>query len=108
MSRRERKTMIRRERSGFSLSRQGGLLSISRSSFYYAPRHGDNGGKSAENLELMRRIDALFLKYPFYGFREMVRQLCCEGIYVVRHRVRRLLRLMVLQAIYQAPRTSDP
>ena len=82
---------------------QCGLLSISRSSFYYAPK-----GESAENLELMRRIDELFLKYPFYGSRQMVRQLWREGVRVGRHRVRRLMRLMGLEAIYQAPRTSDP
>ena len=35
MSRGERKTMITRDRPGLSLSRQCGLLSISRSSFYY-------------------------------------------------------------------------
>ena len=95
--------MIRRDRPGLSLGRQCGLLSISRSSFYYVLK-----GESPENLELMRRIDELFLKYPFYGSRQMVRQLRREGIRVGRHRVRRLMRLMGLQAIYQAPRTSDP
>ncbi len=95
--------MIRRDRPGLSLGRQCGLLSISRSSFYYVLK-----GESPENLELMRRIDELFLKYPFYGSRQMVRQLRREGIRVGRHRVRRLMRLIGLQAIYQAPRTSDP
>ena len=47
-------------------------------------------------------------KYPFYGSRQMVRQLRREGLCIGRHRVRRLMRLMGLQAIYQAPRTSDP
>ena len=56
----------------------------------------------------MRRIDKLFLKYPFYGSRQMARQLRREGARVGRHRVRRLMRLMGLQAIYQAPRTSAP
>ena len=56
----------------------------------------------------MRRIDELFMKYPFYGSRQMVRQLLREGIAVGCHRVRRLMRLMGLEAIYQAPRTSDP
>ena len=56
----------------------------------------------------MRRIDELFLKYPFYGSRQMVRQLRREGISAGRHRVRRLMRLMGLEAIYQAPRTSTP
>ena len=106
MSRRERKAMIARDRPDLSLSRQCRLLSISRSSFYYARRHGANGGESPENLALMRRIDELFLKYPFYGSRQMARQLRREGIEVGRHRVRRLMRLMGLEAIYQAPRTS--
>ena len=98
-----RKAMISRDHPGLSLSQQCGLLSISRSSFYYAPT-----GECEETLTLMRRIDELFLKYPFYGSRQMVRQLQREGIYVGRHRVRRLMRLTGLEAIYQAPRTSDP
>ena len=35
------------------------------SSFYYAPK-----GESPSSLALMRRIDELFLKYPFYGSRQ--------------------------------------
>ncbi len=103
MSRGERKAMIGRDQPGLSLSRQCRVLAISRSSFYYAPK-----GESPENLALMRRIDELFLKYPFYGSRQMVRQLRREGLRVGRHRVRRLMRLMGLEAIYQAPRTSTP
>ena len=103
MSRGDRKAMMRRGHPDLSLSRQCHLLSISRSSFYYAVK-----GESPENLALMRRIDELFLKYPFYGSRQMVRQLRREGVRVGRHRVRRLMRLMGLQAIYQAPRTSVP
>jgi len=103
MNRTERKAMVRRDVPGLSLSRQCDILSISRSSLYYAPR-----GESAENLAQMRRIDELFLQYPFYGSRQMVRQLRREGIFVGRHRVRRLMRLMGLEAIYRAPRTSQP
>ena len=70
MSRGERKMMVRRDHPELSLSRQCQVLSISRSSLYYTPK-----GESVENLALMRRIDELFLKYPFYGSRQMVRQL---------------------------------
>ena len=77
-----------------SLSRQCHLLRVSRSFAYHRPK-----GESAENLGLMRRIDEVFLKYPFYGSRQMVRHLWREGVGVGRHRVRRLMRL---QAIYQA------
>jgi len=85
------------------LSRQCRLLSISRSSFYHEPK-----GESPATLALMRRIDELFMKYPFYGSRQMARQLRREGVRAGRHRVRRLMRLMGLAAIYQAPRTSAP
>ena len=103
MSRGERKAMITREHPELSLSRQCEVLSISRSSFYHAPK-----GESPATLALMRRIDELFMKYPFYGSRQMVRQLRREGVRIGRHRVRRLMRLMGLAAIYQAPRTSAP
>ena len=56
----------------------------------------------------MRRIDALFLKYPFYGARQMVRHLRREGVRIGRRRASRLLRLMGLQAVYRGPRTSAP
>jgi putative transposase len=66
----ERKTMIERTNPKLSITRQCSILLISRSSFYYTPK-----GESRENLALMRRIDEVFLKYPFYGSRQMVRQL---------------------------------
>ena len=103
MSRGKRKAMITRDHPDLSLSQQCQVLAISRSSFYYTPK-----GESPENLALMRRIDEVFLKYPFYGSRQMVRQLRREGICVGRHRVRRLMHLMGLEAIYQAPKTSTP
>jgi putative transposase len=103
MSRGERKAMVAREHPVLSLSRQCEVLSIGRSSLYRTPK-----GESPANLALMRRIDALFLKYPFYGSRQMARQLRREGVIVGRHRVRRLMRLMGLEAIYRAPRTSAP
>ncbi len=103
MSRPERKAMVRRDVSDLSLSRQCEILSISRSSLYYRLR-----GESPANLALMRRIDELFLKHPFYGSRQMARHLRREGGVVGRHRVRRLMRLMGLEAIYRAPKTSTP
>ncbi len=59
MCRVERKAMVRRDVPCLSLSGQCEILSISRSSLYCAPK-----GESPENLALMRRIDALFLRHP--------------------------------------------
>ena len=94
--------MVERDHPALSLSRQCRLLSIGRSSLYYTSR-----GESAETLALMRRIDELFLKYPFYGARQMVRHLRREGVRIGRRRAGRLMRLMGLQAVYRAPRTSE-
>ena len=93
--------MIDRAHPSLSVVRQCRLLAVSRSTLYYQPL-----GESAETLELMRRIDELYLKYPFYGSRQMVRHLAREGVAVGRHRVRRLMRLLGLEAIYRKPRTT--
>ena len=86
-----------------SVARQCALLRLSRSSLYYEPK-----GESEENLALMRRIDELYMACPFYGSRQMARHLSREGPATGRHRVRRLMRLMGLEAVYRKPRTSDP
>ncbi len=56
----------------------------------------------------MDRLDCEVGRRDFLVGRQMVRQLWRESICVGRHRVRRLMRLMGLEAIYQAPRTSMP
>ena len=90
------------ERDGpLSLSRQCALLGVSRSSQYYRPK-----GESAEDLALMRRMDELHMAYPFYGSRQLMRHLRREGVAAGRHRIRRLMRLMGMEAIYRRPRTS--
>ncbi|WP_420461656.1 IS3 family transposase [Candidatus Palauibacter sp.] len=100
LSRAERVRMIERDGPP-SLSRQCALLGVSRSSRYYRPK-----GESAENLALMRRMDELHMDYPFYGSRQMMRHLRREGVVVGRHRIRRLMRLMGMEATYRRPRTS--
>jgi putative transposase len=77
------------------------LLKVPRSTFYYRKRPA-----SLEDLLLMRRIDELYLKWPFYGSRRMVAQLRSEDHDVNRKRVQRLMRLMGIEAIYQKPNTS--
>lgn len=86
-----------------SLSRQCTLLSITRSNLYYQSK-----GESPLSLTLMRLIDEQFLKTPYYGSRQMTRHLQRLGYCIGRKRVRRLMRLMNLQAVYQAPKTSTP
>ena len=86
-----------------SQRRQCDLLSLNRSSLYYKTRP-----ESTENLALMRKIDEQFLQTPYYGSRQMMRYLIREGHQIGRHRVRRLMQHMGLEAIYQKPNTSKP
>jgi putative transposase len=95
--------MIEAVHADLSITAQCRLVSISRSSFYYAPQP-----ESDEKLALMRVIDAAFLEMPWYGSRQMVRHMRRIGQNVGRRRVRRLMTNMGLSPIYQRPRTSDP
>lgn len=56
----------------------------------------------------MRLIDEEYTRRPFYGSRKMMLGLRGEGYGVGRDRVRRLMRLMGLAAIYPKPRLSQP
>ena len=103
MSRSQRRAMIDREEPNLSLVRQCALLGISRSSLYYLPTEA-----GAEDLELMTLIDQPYLKTPFYGSRRMTVWLRNHGHQVNRKRVRRLMQLIGLEAIYRRPNTSKP
>jgi putative transposase len=87
-----------------SIHRQCLLLGLPRSSYYYEPM----GTESAENLRLMRRIDELYLRRPFFGSPRMTTWLRKRGWTVNEKRVARLMRVMGLQAIVPGPHTSRP
>jgi putative transposase len=85
-----------------SIVRQCNLLDLNRSSYYY------NAALETDyNLSLMKIIDQEYLKYPFYGSRQIKRHLARMGYYISRHRVRRLMRKMGIMAIYQKPKTTN-
>jgi putative transposase len=88
--------VIEPDHGELSIRRQCELLGLARGSWYYEP-----AGETAENLKLMRRIDELYLKRPYYGSRRMGNELS-----VNRKRVQRLMRRMGLEAIYPKPRTT--
>jgi len=84
-----------------SICRRCALLGRARSSFYYAP-----AAETAENLALMRLIDQQYTDRPFYGRRKLTIWLRGMGHAVNRQRVRRLMRLMGLEAVYPKPNWS--
>jgi putative transposase len=79
------------------------LLSVHRSSLYYKAV-----GTSENDLSLMKLIDRQYLATPFYGSRKIAAWLKSQGHIVNRKKVRRLMQLMGLKAIYRKPRTSKP
>jgi putative transposase len=84
-----------------SVRRQCQLLGLSRSGLYYQP-----AGESPENLTFMRLLDEQYTRAPFYGVLRMTAWLNQQGYEVNAKRVRRLLRLMGLEAIYPRPHVS--
>ena len=98
-----RRSQIEPTHQHLSITAQCRLLSISRSSYYYAPVP-----ETDETLALMAEIDTVFMDCPWYGSRQMARHLQRLGRAVGRRRVRRLMAKMGLAPIYQRPRTSDP
>ena len=98
-----RRAAIDRRHPSLSMVHQCKLLGISRSGLYYQPV-----GISQENLTLMKLIDRQYLTTPFYGARRLAVWLKKQGYRINRKRVRRLMRIMGLKAIYRHPRTSVP
>ena len=103
MSPAEKKSMIRRDHPDLNISQQCRLVKLSRSAFYYTPV-----GIDEATLAPMKRIDRAFAKYPFFGSRRITAWLRREGGVVGRHRVRRLMAKMGLEAICKRPRTGQP
>jgi putative transposase len=101
MSAAERCALVDRADPVLSVTAQCRLLKIARSTLYYQAAPMDPA-----DLALMRRMDELYTASPFYGSRRMVAVLRRDGWRVNRKRVRRLMRLMGLEAIYQKPTTS--
>jgi putative transposase len=94
---------VDRQHPSLSVKRQCQLLGISRSGLYYKSL-----GIAEEDLNLMTLIDRQYLATPFYGARKMAAWLKSQGQIVNRKRIRRLMHIMGLKAIYRRPRTSKP
>jgi putative transposase len=101
MSAVERRALVDRSDPRVSVAAQCRLLRVARSTQYYraAP-------VSEDDLVLMRRMDEQYLATPFYGARRMAAVLRRDGLVVNRKRVRRLMRVMGIEAIYPKPDMS--
>ena len=103
MSRAERRALVERADPVLPVTQQCRLLAVSRASVYRRPAE-----VSGTDRAIMALIDRQYLARPYYGSRRMAAWLAMQGHIVNRKRVRRLMRLMGLVAIYQRPNTSKP
>ncbi len=90
------------EHPSISIRRQCELIGLPRSSWYYQP-----ATESELNLILMRLIDELHTATPVYGRDRILEWLRRRGYQVNHKRVRRLMQIMGVKAIYPGPRTSQ-
>jgi putative transposase len=99
----ERKKKVDRTHE-LPISRQCLALDISRSSAYRKP-----AGVSADDIDLMRKLDELHLRRPFKGSRRLRDDLWDNyGLHVNRKRVQRLMRLMGIRALHPGAKTTRP
>jgi len=95
--------MLDKHHPKLSLRQQCKLLDLHRSNLYYA-----RVPESEENQLLMRLMDEEYTRHPFKGVLRMEAYLRELGYRVNQKRVRRLLRLMGLEAIYPKKNLSKP
>jgi len=85
-----------------SVERRCELLNVPRASYYRGPASGLRFG----DLELMRRIDELYMEHPWMGSRSLADHLTTGEHPVGRDRIRRLMLLMGIEALAPKPGTS--
>jgi putative transposase len=86
-----------------SLREQCQWVGLHRSAYYYQPVVAD-----PEDLLLMRLLDEQYMLTPFYGYRKMQLMLTQAGYAVNHKRVRRLMQLIGIEAIYTKKHISKP
>ena len=103
MSAPDRRANLDRDHPHLSVRGQCAMLGVARSGVYRHPSPANDN-----ELALMRRIDELFTRRPFFGSRRITAMLRSEGTPVNRKRVQRLMRQMGIAALGPKPRTTKP
>jgi putative transposase len=105
LTHREKKSLLDKAEVGISLTRQCALLGVSHANAYYRPLVNE------KDIRTMALIDKIYTAFPFYGSRRIRYELrTTYRIAIARDHIRRLLRIMGLEAIYPRckPDTSQP
>jgi len=105
MPRSERRQLVDKTDPQFPVATPCALLDISRSLFYYRPK-----GASQADLDIMARMDRMYVDDPTRGSRRFLRDLALVGVRICRAKARRLMRIMNIGAVGHRKSTtkSDP
>lgn len=98
---REQRRQLLKNKHKLSLRRQCELLGLNRSTLYYKAKPA-----KIDDIDLLNAIRDIWEKYPFYGYRRITKELQAGDCVVNRKRVRRLMILGGIRAIYPGPNTS--
>lgn len=99
----DRRSLLEPNHAMLSLREQCALLELNRSSYYYRPLPIDEA-----TLALMRVVDEVYTRYPFFGSRQMTSYLRSKGQEVGRTKIRGIYEQLGLQATCPGPHTSQP
>jgi putative transposase len=81
------------------------ILGVSRSSIYYTPR---SSVFSKGQLDLLRLVDEIYTKYPFFGTRQMSDYISLHQRPCRRHEIRWAYEQSGLQSVAPGPHASRP
>lgn len=87
--------MIEHARGKLSVRRQSELLGINRSRIYY-----EEGPTNQQDVLIVNEMMDINKQFPFYGYRRMQVELCNRGYDVNHKKIKRLMRVAGLKALY--------
>ncbi len=98
-----KKSWVDREHEQISVRRQCDLLGLNRATLYY-----QSGIVPDEDMKIMRMIDEIYTRCPFYGSRRITAQLKRDhdDQQWNRKRIQRLMRIMGIRGVAPGPDTS--
>jgi putative transposase len=95
--------MIKPNHPKLSVRRQSKLLEVNRNRLKKPP-----GKMTKSDTELVGLIDKIYMECPFFGTRQLRNELRKLGHQVGRSRIRRLMKIMGIEALCPKPSTSKP
>ena len=95
--------MIEKNHPNLSVRSQCRLLDVNRNRLNPRPRK-----LTSEDELIMKDLDEVYTKLPFYGQRKLMRELKKLGWNIGRKRTRRLMEIMGIEALVPKPSLSAP